>query len=87
MIPEPKRLDREVHLSVNWFAAWPNGQVFEVTHCVIGEKYVVNLEKQSCTCNFWDLVGIPCCHVVCAIRYANGKFETYVPKYCSCISA
>jgi len=33
------------------------------------EKFVVDLSKHSYTCYFWDLVGIPCRHVVAAINY------------------
>ena len=81
-MPKPmKRLDKEVQNSANWFATWLGGPVFEVAHYFTGEKYVVNLQNQSCTCNFQNLVRIPCCHTVCAIRFLKGNYESYVHRY------
>jgi len=42
------------------------------------EKFVVDLSKHSCTYYFWDLVGIPCRHVVAAINYKIENPEAYV---------
>ena len=75
------RLSREIEFSSSWYATWLGGPISEVTHSVTQDKYVVNLEKQSCTCNFWDLVGIPSRHVVTAIRNVEGKLEIYVHRY------
>jgi len=45
------------------------------------EKFVVDLKDNSCTCNFWELVGIPCRHVVAVINYRLEEPENYVHKY------
>src|SRR4051794_23475507 len=34
-----------------------------------GGQFVVDLGKKTCTCCIWDLVGIPCRHVVYALQY------------------
>lgn len=76
-----KWLERKVHMSAYWFATLSSGPVLKVTHFLMSDKFVVNLQKQSCTCYFWDLVGIPCRRVVCSIKYIDGVVETYVHKY------
>ena len=79
VMPKPrKRLDREIQYSGNWFATWAGDQIFEVTHIHLTEKFIVNLEAHSCSCNFWELVGIPCRHAVAAITYKGGNPESYV---------
>ncbi|KAL0325119.1 UNVERIFIED_CONTAM: hypothetical protein Sradi_5081200 [Sesamum radiatum] len=35
--------------------------------CYDGARYVVNLQKFSCSCRKWDLTGIPCNHAMSAI--------------------
>jgi len=45
------------------------------------EKFVVDLSNHRCSCYFWDLVGIPCRHVVAAINYKVENPEDYVHAY------
>ncbi|XP_047178286.1 uncharacterized protein LOC124845263 [Vigna umbellata] len=69
VMPKPrKRLDREVEKSGNWLPVWAGGSQVEVTHGFTMDKFVVDLSNHTCTCYFWDLVGIPCRHVA-AIHY------------------
>jgi len=42
---------------------------------------LVDLSNHSCSCYFWDLVGIPCRHVVAAINYKVENPEAYVHAY------
>jgi hypothetical protein len=37
-----------------------------------GRKYTVNLEKRTCSCGYFQLAGLPCCHAITAI-YKCGK--------------
>lgn len=68
IMPKPmRRLDREIEMSGNWFATWAGGLKFEVTHSLMYDKFVVDIDKKTCSCNFWELVGIPCRHDVAAI--------------------
>lgn len=46
-----------------------------------GEGFVVDLSKSSCTCNLFDLVGIPCRHAVAAIACKRMKPEDFVHPY------
>nr|KYP51659.1 hypothetical protein KK1_026543 [Cajanus cajan] len=82
VMPKPrKRLDREIQMSGNWLATWASELKFEVTHTIFCDKFIVNLGAYSCTCNFWELVGIPCRHVVAAICMRGDKPEDYVHQY------
>ena len=40
---------------------------FQVAHDTFMDKFIVNLNAHSCTCNFWQLVRISCRDVVAAI--------------------
>jgi hypothetical protein len=42
-----------------------------VTHAYNGQQFIVDISKKSCTCNFWELVGIPCRHAVAALGYES----------------
>jgi len=82
VMPKPqKRLDREVEKNGNWLPVWAGGAKFEVTQGFTMEKFVVDLSNHSCTCYFWDLIGIPCRHVVAAINYKVENPEAYVHPY------
>ncbi|KAK7361174.1 hypothetical protein VNO77_03220 [Canavalia gladiata] len=82
VMPKPRRrLDREVEMSGNWLATWAGELRFEVSHIIHKEKFIVNLSSNSCTCNFWGLVGIPCRYAVAAITYKGDDPELYMHKY------
>ena len=37
---------------------------------------VVDLERKTCTCLKWEILGIPCCHVLASIKVRN--WDPYV---------
>ena len=76
-----KRLDRKVEKSGNWLPVWVGDAKFEVTQGFTMEKFLVDLSKHSCNCYFWNLVGIPCSHVVTTINYKIENPEAYVHAY------
>ncbi|KAK6160797.1 hypothetical protein DH2020_004178 [Rehmannia glutinosa] len=43
--------------------------------------FVVNLNRNTCTCREWDITGIPCTHVVCAIFTDDKSPEAFVHPY------
>lgn len=85
IMPKPRRrLDWEVEHSGNWIPTYAGKDKFEVTHTLFVKKFVVNLELKRCSCNFWELVGIPCRHAVAAISYrARNDLEEFVHHYYS----
>jgi len=81
-MPKPnKRLDREIEKSGNWFAVWAEDGRFEVTQGFTMDKFIVDLTNHTCTCYFWDLVAIPCRHVVVAINYRIEQPYDFVHAY------
>ncbi|XP_058756260.1 uncharacterized protein LOC131629496 [Vicia villosa] len=69
MMSKPlRRLDREIEKSASWLPTYAGQLKFQVTHVQFTDSFVVDLGKKSCSCNFWDLVGIPCRHAVAAIH-------------------
>jgi len=69
-----KSIYREIEKSGNCFAVWISDGMFEVTQGFTMEKFIVDLTNHTCTCYFWDLVGIPCRHVVAAINFEKIPF-------------
>lgn len=62
-MPKPKiGLDWEADKNANWYSKWYGETLFEVTHTMMREKFIVDVGKWSCSCNFWKLNGIPCIH-------------------------
>ncbi|KAK8943070.1 hypothetical protein KSP39_PZI008986 [Platanthera zijinensis] len=43
-----------------------------------GDKWTVELGSKSCSCNKWDLSGIPCVHAIACIFFKREKVEDYV---------
>lgn len=70
--------------------------LFEIIGTHSGQ-YTVDLGRRVCSCRKWDLTGIPCPHVVCAIWIKHGKgpiwryvdscylISTYMKTYEGCI--
>ncbi|WVZ07385.1 hypothetical protein V8G54_020731 [Vigna mungo] len=82
VMPRPrKRLDKEIEKSGNWIPTWAGVEKFEVTHGFTMDKFVVDLSNKSCSCYSWDLIGIPCRHVIAAINYKVQNPEDYVHVY------
>ena len=47
-----------------------------------GEKsYAVNLKNWTCGCRKWDMRGVPCNHVVCAIYKSKQQPEDFVHEF------
>ncbi|KAK5813950.1 hypothetical protein PVK06_029401 [Gossypium arboreum] len=52
---------------------------FEVIHK--DNQHTVVLKLSKCTCREWELTGIPCCHVVCAMYHDQKAPEQYVSPW------
>ncbi|CAL1380860.1 unnamed protein product [Linum trigynum] len=45
----------------------------------MGENgYIVDLTDKSCTCGYWQLSGLPCCHAISAISHMRKEVDDYV---------
>ncbi|XP_058734066.1 uncharacterized protein LOC131605767 [Vicia villosa] len=82
VMPIPrKRLDNEVAMSGHWLPTWAMEEKFQVTHAYNRQEFIVDIAKKNCTCNFWELVGIPCRHVVAALGFRQQNPEDFVHEY------
>ncbi|XP_058744588.1 uncharacterized protein LOC131617289 [Vicia villosa] len=75
-----RRLDREIEKSASWLPTYAGRLTFQATHVMFTDSFVVDLAKHTCSCNFWDLVGIPCRHAVAAIHRKVDNPINYVHK-------
>ena len=65
--------------STLWHMLWNGDNGFEVEYK--GDTYAVDLKKMTCPCRSWDLTGIPCPHVICAIHHIDNNLEDYVHSF------
>ncbi|KAI5400993.1 hypothetical protein KIW84_065723 [Lathyrus oleraceus] len=78
-MPIPRRrLDNEVFRSGHWLPTWSIAETFQVTHSYNTHEFIVDIAKRSCSCNFWELVGIPCRHAVAALSYRKQNPDEFV---------
>jgi hypothetical protein len=41
-------------------------------------RFTVNLEKLTCSCRYWNLSGLPCCHAISAIYTVNRELDDFI---------
>lgn len=72
-----KKLKLNIERSGKCFVLWNGADGFEVKE---NEKrrYTVNLERKTCSCRYWQLSGLPCCHAISAIYTASKKLDDYI---------
>lgn len=46
-----------------------------------GTKYVVDIKNLSCDCRAWQLIGILCCHAMCALMEKGLNPDDYVHNF------
>ncbi|RHN82556.1 putative transcription factor interactor and regulator CCHC(Zn) family [Medicago truncatula] len=84
IMPMPrKRLNTEIVKSGGWVAIWGVAEEFEVHQVGGSQAFTVNLAKKTCSCNFWELVGIPCRHAIAAMSKTSKDPEDYVSDWYS----
>lgn len=79
---QQKRLDRLKVDSNRWTPTWigdPDNVKFEVQKHMT--KVGVSLTHQTCTCQRWQLTGLPSAHVIAAIAFKNEKPADHVHQW------
>ncbi|KAK9267728.1 hypothetical protein L1049_010161 [Liquidambar formosana] len=71
-----KEIKKDVRLCE---ATYAGGRLFEVTYK--SQTLVVDLERRSCLCRLWDIIGVHCCHAIAAIYVDGSTLEDYVDPY------
>ncbi|CAK8568226.1 unnamed protein product [Lathyrus sativus] len=67
-------------MSGHWLPTWAMDENFQITHSYNKHEFIVDIAKRSCTCNFWELVGIPCRHVVAALGFRQQNPKMFVDE-------
>ncbi|XP_057730552.1 uncharacterized protein LOC130945874 [Arachis stenosperma] len=76
---QEKRLQRLIKPSSRWIAEWVGDNErkrFQVSRKQT--KVDVDLIKHTCSCNVWQLTGMPCIHGIAAIRKRHDQVDDYV---------
>ncbi|XP_025616609.1 uncharacterized protein [Arachis hypogaea] len=76
---QEKRMEKLLNLSTKWTVEWVGDNErkrFEVSRK--GTKVDVDLIRHSCSCNRWQLTGMPCLHAFAAIRKRHDTPQDYV---------
>ncbi|KAK2450797.1 hypothetical protein QL285_009897 [Trifolium repens] len=65
-----KRLEKEIVMADTLHPTLSSaGEIWQVSHQYKGQQFIVDTLKKTCSCNFWELVGIPCRHAVAPLGY------------------
>ena len=72
-----KKLKMNIEMSVKCIVLWNGEYGFEVQERE-DRKYIVNLQKRQCTCRYWQLSGLPCCHAISSIYKASQKLDDFI---------
>ncbi|XP_072056231.1 uncharacterized protein [Arachis hypogaea] len=76
------RLEREKEESNKWNPTWAgddNGKIYEVKKHPT--KVTVDLGNQKCTCQFWQLTGLPCRHACAAFALRGRRPEDQIHNW------
>ena len=74
-----KKLKQNIKRSGNCDVLWNGKEGFEVLEHE-KFKFTVNLEAWTCSCRYWQLSGMPCCHAISAIYKTGRKIDDYIAK-------
>ncbi|XP_056697778.1 uncharacterized protein [Spinacia oleracea] len=73
-----KKLEENKLKSRGWSAFWDGRFKFGVREGIDQTKYVIDLRDRTCSCNAWQLSGVPCKHAIAAIWKSVEHPEQYV---------
>lgn len=74
-----KKLKVSIKLTANCDVLWNGKDGFEVKHTSgRGRRYTVNLEKRTCSCGYFQLAGLPCCHAISVIYMCGRKVDDFI---------
>ncbi|XP_072060522.1 uncharacterized protein [Arachis hypogaea] len=79
---QQKRIDDIMKECKYWTAQWTGDdarEIFEVQYHM--KKVGVDIGNSTCSCNMWQLTGIPCVHAMAAIGRRGDRPEGYVHQW------
>ena len=76
-----------IHLYIDLFCfifidSWFGQKLFQVSHTsMIGDKFVVDINKLECSCRKWTITTIPCYHALTIVKNLNLNGEDCLPHW------
>ena len=71
-----KKLNASITLSGVCHAISNGADRFEVNHW--DSRFIVDLQARECSCRYWNLSGLPCCHANSCIFYNTNVLDDYI---------
>lgn len=71
-----KKLNAYINESGYCHAIFNGKDSFEVKHH--DHRFTVNLQNKTCSCRYWQLSGLPCCHAISCIYYNTNRLDDYI---------
>jgi hypothetical protein len=71
------KLKLNIVRSGNCYVLWNGEDGFEVTENNKW-RHTVNLDLMTCSCRYWQLSGLPCCHAISAIYKASKALDDFI---------
>ncbi|KAG8371286.1 hypothetical protein BUALT_Bualt13G0071700 [Buddleja alternifolia] len=71
-----KKINKQSEVARNCTTRFRGGMEFEVDHLL--DKYVVDLDRKTCTCGMYQLNRYPCCYAYATIANKRNDVEDYV---------
>jgi hypothetical protein len=71
-----KKLNLFTQHTAHCHAVWNGKDGYEVKH--FDHRFTVKLPQKTCSCEYWELSGLPCCHAIACIAYDTIPVEEYV---------
>ena len=72
-----RKLKLNITRSAQCDVLWNGKEGFEVRE-KDRMKYTINLEQRNCSCRYWQLSGLPCCHAINAIYKSSQQLDGYI---------
>ena len=71
-----KKLNKYIDLAQHCSAIWNGKNGYEVRQK--DKRYIVDIDKRTCSCRYWQLAGIPCAHAITALFMSSKPAEEYI---------
>ncbi|XP_066374845.1 uncharacterized protein [Miscanthus floridulus] len=71
-----KKFNVYISMSAHCHAICNGNDKFEVQH--FDNRFTVDLVSKKCSCRYWQLSGLPCCHAISCILFKTNCLDEYV---------
>jgi len=73
-----KKVNKYIDLAQSCSGIWNGKDGYEVRQK--DKRYIVDIEKRTCSCRYWQLAGIPCAHAITALFYSSQPAKDYIAQ-------